>query len=148
MELFDLKVNVKRQNIFWESILLGLLKISMSLKKTFTTTCLEILFSKDSHHIETSWLIALQINWHVSLWYNFSLKSVSEQVLIITIVINCRIILDLYDINSTNQGYYTVWKLSVFRVILVCIFQHSDWIRRDTEYLSTVSPNAGKCGPE
>ena len=26
------------------------------------------------------------------------------------------------------------------------IFPHSDWIRRDTEYLSIFSPNAGKCG--
>ena len=25
------------------------------------------------------------------------------------------------------------------------IFPHSDWIRRDTEYLSVFSPNAGKC---
>ena len=26
------------------------------------------------------------------------------------------------------------------------IFPHSNWIRRDTEYLSVFSPNAGKCG--
>ena len=26
------------------------------------------------------------------------------------------------------------------------IFSHSDWIRRDTKYLSVFSPNAGKCG--
>ena len=31
---------------------------------------------------------------------------------------------------------------------LVRIFQHSDWIRGDTEYLSVFSPNAGKYGPE
>ena len=30
----------------------------------------------------------------------------------------------------------TVWKMSVFGVILVSIFLHSDWIWRDTEYLS------------
>ena len=29
---------------------------------------------------------------------------------------------------------------------LVRIFSHLDWIRRDTEYLSIFSPNAGKCG--
>ena len=28
------------------------------------------------------------------------------------------------------------------------VFSHSDWIRRDTEYLSAFSPNAGKYGPE
>ena len=30
----------------------------------------------------------------------------------------------------------TAWKVSVFGVILVRIFSHSDWIRRDTPYLS------------
>ena len=38
--------------------------------------------------------------------------------------------------------------MSVFGVIMVCISLHSDWIRRDAEYLSVFSPNAGKCGPE
>ena len=37
--------------------------------------------------------------------------------------------------------------MSVFRVILVRIFPHSDWIRGDTKYLFVFSPNAGKCGP-
>ena len=31
---------------------------------------------------------------------------------------------------------------------LVRIFSHLDWIRRDTEYLSMFSPNAGKYEPE
>ena len=31
---------------------------------------------------------------------------------------------------------------------LVCIFPYSDWIRRDTPYLSVFSPNTGKYGPE
>ena len=39
-----------------------------------------------------------------------------------------------------------VWKVSVFRVILVRIFSNSDWLLRD--YLSVFSLNAGKCGPE
>ena len=33
-------------------------------------------------------------------------------------------------------------------LLLVRIFPHSDWIRRDTKYLSVFSPNAGKYGPE
>ena len=41
----------------------------------------------------------------------------------------------------------TAWKVFVFVVVLVYIFQHSDWIRRDTEYLSIFSQNVGKCGP-
>ena len=41
---------------------------------------------------------------------------------------------------------HTASKVPVFGVLLVCIFPHSDWIRRDTEYLSVLSPNAGKYG--
>ena len=36
----------------------------------------------------------------------------------------------------------TAWKVSVFGVILVRIFPHSDWIQ--TPYLSVFSPTAGK----
>ena len=38
--------------------------------------------------------------------------------------------------------------MSVFEVFLAPIFPHSGWIRRDTEYLSVFSPNAGKYEPE
>ena len=40
----------------------------------------------------------------------------------------------------------TASKVSVFGVILVNIFPYSDWLRRDTPYLSVFSPNAGKYG--
>ena len=33
-------------------------------------------------------------------------------------------------------------------LFLVRIFPYSDWIRRDTLYLSVFSPNVGKYGPE
>ena len=33
-------------------------------------------------------------------------------------------------------------------LLLVLIFLYSDWIRRDTPYLSLFSPNTGKYGPE
>ena len=42
----------------------------------------------------------------------------------------------------------TAWKVSVFGAFLVRIFPHSDWIRRDTKYISVFRPNAGKYGPE
>ena len=48
--------------------------------------------------------------------------------------------------GKTENNY--AWKVSVLGVILVLIFPHSDWIRRDTRYLSVFSPNAGKYGPE
>ena len=41
-----------------------------------------------------------------------------------------------------------MWKVSEFRVFLVCIFPHSNWIPWDTLYLSVFSPNVGKYGPE
>ena len=43
---------------------------------------------------------------------------------------------------------FTAWKVSVFGVFLVRIFPHSDWMRRDTEYLSVFIPIAGKYGTE
>ena len=42
---------------------------------------------------------------------------------------------------------FIAWKVSVFGVFLVRIFPHSDWIRRDTEYLFLFSLNAGKHRP-
>ena len=50
-------------------------------------------------------------------------------------------------INVKNL-LYTSWKVSVFGTFLVRIFPDSDWIRRDTEYLSVFSPNAGRYVPE
>ena len=32
--------------------------------------------------------------------------------------------------------FLNAWKVSVFRIILVRVFPHSDWMRRDTLYLS------------
>ena len=55
-------------------------------------------------------------------------------------------------VNSLTNKIFditcTVWEVSVFGVILVRVFSHSDWIRRNTQYLSVLSPNAGKHGPE
>ena len=48
--------------------------------------------------METSELNGLNI-------IRFLLQSVSEQTLITANAINCRIILVLYDLNKTNQGY-------------------------------------------
>ena len=49
--------------------------------------------------------------------------------------------------TSSFGATTTAWKVSVFGVFLVCIFPHSDWIRRDV-FWSVFSPNAGKYGPE
>ena len=47
-----------------------------------------------------------------------------------------------------SELWITAYKVSVFGVILVRVFPHLDWIRRDTEYLSVFSPDAIKCRPE
>ena len=38
--------------------------------------------------------------------------------------------------------------MPIFGIFLVRIFPHLDWIRRDTEYPSVISTNAGKWVPE
>ena len=53
-----------------------------------------------------------------------------------------------YAMVEPITAIITARKVYVFWVILVRIFPHSDWIRRFTPYLSLVSPNAGKYGPE
>ena len=55
-----------------------------------------------------------------------------------------------FVLHKVLKNYTTdaAWKVSVFGVILVHIFLHSDWVRRDTECLSVFTPNAGIYGPE
>ena len=47
-----------------------------------------------------------------------------------------------------DRDLFTAWKVFVFGVFLVCIFPHSDCIRRDAPYLSVFRPNVRKYGPE
>ena len=61
-------------SFFKVSILFCFLKISISLKKTFIIVCSEIPCSKNSCHIETSQLIAWQINWTFPIWFDFLLR--------------------------------------------------------------------------
>ena len=48
----------------------------------------------------------------------------------------------------SNQYHSLREKCPNMEFFLVRIFLHLDWIRRDTEYLSVLSPNTGKYGPE
>ena len=62
----------------------------------------------------------------------------------------CINFLDLHVLLKIKKTYFdddTAWIVFVFRVFLVGIFPNSTWIRRDTEYLSVFSLNAGKYGP-
>ena len=53
-------------------------------------------------------------------------------------------------VNSSREinWVHTAQKVSVFGDFLVCVFPHSDWIRRDTLHLPVFSPNTGKYVPE
>ena len=64
------------------------------------------------------------------------------------IVILSLIILVLLIHHWEIYMYPTSQKVSVFGIFLVRIFPDSDWIRKDTKYLSVFTPNAGKCRPE
>ena len=79
--------------------------MSVCLKKACTIVCLETPFSKNSYHMGTNKLIDLQINWSISIWYDFLLRCFQTLIAANVIVIICRIILVLYDLNSTNQVY-------------------------------------------
>ena len=50
--------------------------------------------------------------------------------------------------GSRRRNKNTAWKVSVFGVFLVRTFPHSEWIWRDTPYLSVFSLNGGKFGLE
>ena len=76
------------------------------MKETSTTVFSKISFSANSYHVKTSKLMAWQINWPISIWYEFLLKGVSRQTLITATLINFKTILVLYNLNSTNQGFW------------------------------------------
>ena len=50
------------------------------------------------------------------------------------------------NVNKIKKSHCV--KSVRIRICLVRIFPHLDWIRVDMEYLSIVSPNVGKYGPE
>ena len=54
---------------------------------------------------------------------------------------------DLKFFRSVFSRIWTKYREPVFGDLLVLIFSHSDLIRKGTEYLSILSPNAGKYGP-
>ena len=50
-------------------------------------------------------------------------------------------------LNSTLSEIYALRRKCAYSELFwSAFFPHSDWIRREMEYLSVFSPNAGKCG--
>ena len=68
-----------------------------------------------------------------------------RKLLAAEIVLTWSTILDVCLVFDASPSD-TAWKLCIFGVFLVHIFPYSDWIQRDTEYLSVLCPNAGKHG--
>ena len=51
-------------------------------------------------------------------------------------------------LSNIYEKDHCVKNVQNTELFLVGIFPHSDWIQRDTSYLSVLSPNAGKYRPE
>ena len=60
----------------------------------------------------------------------------------------CRMLWTIVYVWSTTDEKVRLIALRKKCFFLVRIFPYSDRIRRDTPYLSVLSQNAGKCGPE
>ena len=99
-------------------------------------------------------LINLYTNTNQNLNYNFSIPIHWIYIFVSTHHIShSRFIYgDSFGLSACfftlKSSLLTAQKVSVFRVILVRIFPHLNWIRRDISYLSVFIPNAGKNGPE
>ena len=75
-----------------------------------------------------------------SSWFKFA-RTFSKKVMVFT--------KDASDFEKISALLtYTAWKVSVFGVILVCIFPHSKLNTERYGYLSVFSSNAGKHGLE
>ena len=67
----------------------------------------------------------------ISLFFSFFFVKVSLNGLLFNEIINDKICHLFYVWMKWISACATAWKVSVFGVILVRIFPHSDWIRRD-----------------
>ena len=102
--------------------------------------------------------INLDENEHYSIYLQ-SWNKISQVSYVTSFVSQkSRLNIDSFSLNESHQFlkcnlndkiiHFTTWKVSVFRVFLIRIFPHSDWIWRGTENLFLFSANAGKYEPE
>ena len=69
----------------WITLFQGMktnIDLHFSSEKVTAIICLATVSSKNLHHIETSQFLALQVNFLVSIIYEFLLKVISEQTII------------------------------------------------------------------
>ena len=103
-----------------------------------------IFHKEHQHKKQETRAISAEIQSHRSGEKHFLI----EQVLQVT----CIKFKDLTWLISSRSGNHSqttqINKCPNTELFLVLIFPHSEWIRRDTSYLSVFTPNAEKHGPE
>ena len=118
--------------VLWSSVLQSW---NLMLRNSRTEVFFEKLFLKVSQYSQKNTCVVVSFYWSCrSDMFKFNNKNTRTT-----------------SLTTSLAGFLilvTAWKVSVFRVSLVCIFPHLDWIRRDSPYLCVFSPNAGKFRPE
>ena len=98
----------------------------------------KLLRENASSNIKIYFSVKLMVQQNCWMWLTFSQISKYHTI--------CYVAIGDYSLFTAK--IYIPWKVSVIGVTRGGIFPHSKWIRRDTEYISVFSPNAGKCRPE
>ena len=98
----------------------------------------KLLRENASSNIKIYFSVKLMVQQDCWMWLTFSQISKYHTI--------CYVAIGDYSLFTAK--IYIPWKVSVIGVTRGGIFPHSKWIRRDTEYISVFSPNAGKCRPE
>ena len=78
--------------------------------------CLEIPFSDNWYHVKVGKLIALQINWPISIWCGFLLKVNSKQVLLQPMLLIAKLYffyVALIVLTKATKGI-TLWSIKIF----------------------------------
>ena len=57
----------------------------------------------------------------------------------------CKSLEERFRRKQVISQTITAWKLSVFGIVLICIFPHSDWIRRDTIQVISTCAHGNLC---
>ena len=104
----------------------------------FSVSDNKLLRENASSNIKIYLSVKLMVQQNCWMWLTYS--QVSKYLTIWYVAIG--------DYSLFTAKIYISWKVSVIGVTRGRIFPHSEWIRRDTEYLSVFSPNAGKWRPE
>ena len=100
--------------------------------------------SKEKPYQELGFESLQHISWFRKLWTFYNILKNQSPV----IFMSYSLLKPPLATQDRLSSYPAASKVAVFVVILVRIFPHSDWIRRDTVYLSVFCSNAEKCEPE